>query len=423
MPITALGFLAVFSVGCLVALKRPFVGLLLYFFVFYMHPPGKYWGAYLPEIRWTFIVAAITLMSALINEKKKSDWLKPRQSKFLFIFFLFIIFQYPFAISPSWHKEFIVLFFKMFMLYYLIISLTKTPKRFKVLIITNLAGIAYIGFTALQTHSSGRFEAAGLPSISDSNLLGIHTIPILLLGGFLFLSQQNKQRYWLVPLLLFAANLIVMTGSRGAMVAIFLGGATAVLCAPKMMKARLYKWATIALVCFSFVSADLIIERFESMFAEKSSEVVEKSAESRIIILEAQVEMFREHFLIGGGHRTTLLLSPFYISKEYMTQTKAGALRGSHNLTMSILNDHGIIGFTIFSAILFCCVKQLFSIKNASEASFENKYLATGLLAAVFAFLVASQFSNSKVLEVYIWLIALIVSFSQIYSHARSSND
>ena len=95
MPITAIGFLAVFSIGCLVALKRPFIGLLLYFFVFYMHPPGKYWGAFLPDIRWTLIVAVVTLVSTLMHVKNKGMWLRFKESKILLLFFAYTCIQIP----------------------------------------------------------------------------------------------------------------------------------------------------------------------------------------------------------------------------------------------------------------------------------------------------------------------------------------
>jgi len=423
MPITALGFLAVFSIGCLVALKRPYVGLLLYFFVYYMHPPGKYWGSFLPEMRWTLIVALITLVSTFMHEKELGKWFASKQSKLLFLFFIFILVQYPFVISKTWHIEFVILFFKMFILYFLIVTLTNSIKKFSGLIITNLIGVAYIGFTALQTHSSGRFEAAGLPSINDSNLMGIHAIPILFLGGFFFLSQKKKQRFWLLVPLLFTANLIIMTGSRGAMLATALAGIITLYFAPKMMKGQLYKWAAIVLVGFSFASADLIIQRFETTLAEDSNQIAEKSAESRIVIIDAQLEMFKEHFLLGRGHRTTLLLSPYYISEEYMTQTKSGALRGSHNLTLSVLNDHGLIGFLLFLIIILSCLKQLIAIKNSNTASSLEKHLATGLIAGFFGFLIASQFSNSKVLEIYIWLIAFSVSFIKLATREDNKHE
>ena len=185
MPITALGFLAVFSVGCLVALKRPFVGLLLYFFVFYMHPPGKYWGSFLPEMRWTLIVAVVTLLSTLMHAKNKSAWLKFKESKILLLFFAYTCIQIPIVTFSEVHIDYVILLFKLIIVFFLITTLVDSEKKLIALIAANCIGAAYIGLTALQTHTRGRFEAAGLPGIEDGNLLAIHLIPIIIISSSL----------------------------------------------------------------------------------------------------------------------------------------------------------------------------------------------------------------------------------------------
>ncbi|GAB3001796.1 O-antigen ligase family protein [Psychrosphaera aestuarii] len=412
MPITALGFLAVFSIGCLVALKRPYVGLLLYFFVFYMHPPGKYWGAYIPELRWTFIVALITLMSTFMHEKNKSEWLTAKSSKYLLAFLAFVAAQTPFAISPSWHSEYLVLLIKVVLLYFLIITIVNSKKRLIWVIMTNIAGAGYIGLNALQTHSGGRFENAGLPSIEDSNLLAIHMLPILMMGAFVFLSEYFKKYNYLIFIpLAFIGNLIIMTGSRGAIGALAVAGFSAMFFATKDFRGRLLKWAIVALLAISTLSINMIIDRFESMTADEEGQIQERSAASRMVIINAQIEMFKTNLIIGGGHRTTLLLSPYYIPTEYLTKTALGGVRGSHNLTMSIFTDHGIIGgFLYFMLVLTCLFTALRIIKDRDYSN-QNRLIALGLLSGYMGVLAASQFSNSKVMEISIWMFAFITAF------------
>jgi hypothetical protein len=343
MPITAIGFVLVFIIGALFTLKRPMAGILLYFFCFYMHPPGKYWGTFLPEVRWTLIVAVLTLISVLFHEKNKGDWLKFKESKLLIAFVIFVGVQFPFVLSSAWHQIYFILLVKLLILYFLLITIINTKQKLIVVILANLLGCAYIGFTALQMHGNGRFESAGLPSIDDSNLLAIHVIPIIVTGAFLFLSNAIKKKYWLLIPLAFAANLIIMSGSRGAIGALAVTGMFLVIFSAKEFKGTLIKWGAVALIALTFVSIDLIVQRIASITEAESSEQIDTSAQSRMVIINAQIKMFKESVLIGNGHRTTLLLSPLYISQKYLTDTKVGALRGSHNLTMSMLVDHGII--------------------------------------------------------------------------------
>jgi len=357
MPITAIAFVLIFIVGAAATLRKPFIGILLYFFCFYMHPPGKYWGSYLPEIRWTLIVAVLTLISVFIHEKNKGDWLKFKESKLFIAFVCFVGIQFPFVLSPEWHQVYFILLVKLLILYFLLITIVNSKEKLIGIIIANLIGCAYIGFTALQTHGGGRFERPGLPSIEDSNLLAIHVIPIVVTGAFLFLSHAVKKKYWLLIPLVFSGNLIIMTGSRGAIGALALAGLFLILFSAREFKGMFIKWGAIALVALSFVSIDLIMNRIASITEAESVEQIDTSAASRMVIINAQIEMFKEDVLIGNGHRTTLLLSPVYIDKKYLTDTSVGALRGSHNLTMAMLVDHGLIGGAIFFLIIFFSIK------------------------------------------------------------------
>ncbi|MDB2373825.1 O-antigen ligase family protein [Psychrosphaera haliotis] len=413
MPITALGFLAVFGIGCLATLKRPFVGLLLYFFVFYMHPPGKYWGSFLPEMRWTLIVAVVTLISTLIHEKNLKHWLKPKETKWLFALFAYVCIQMTWVNYPSLQQVYLVLLFKLLVLYFLIITLVTNQKRLIALVVTNCLGAAYIGLNALQTHQNGRFEAAGLPSIEDGNLLAIHLIPVIMMSSVIILTNIKRRYLIFVPLAL-AANLFFMTGSRGGLVGIVAAGIFFIWYSPKEKKAQVLKWAAAALVLGSMLLGPLILERINTVINSDSNEEIDKSAYSRFVIIEAQWEMFKDHAVLGYGHRGTLTQSPYYLAAEYMTKTDVGGRRGSHNLTMTYLVDHGVIGSFFFLMLVITAIYKVRMTNNTFKNNPVVTLILLSLSSGLVGVMVSSQFSNSKVLEISIWLIALIVSTSFI---------
>jgi len=414
MPITAIGFVLVFIVGVLITFKKPLVGIWLYFFCFYMHPPGKYWGSYLPEIRWTLIVALVTLISVLVHEKNKSEWLKYKESKLLITFVIFLGLQFPFVLSIDWHLIYFTLMAKLLILFFLMVTVVNSKQKLISVILANLIGCAYIGFTALQLHHGGRFERAGLPSINDSNLLGIHVIPILIIGAFLFLSDSVRKKYWLLVPLAYTANLIIMTGSRGAIVALVITAVLLILFSPSEFRKPLIKWGLLAIFLLSFASIKLITDRIKLVTQANNSEQMDTSAESRMVIINAQLEMIKENPLMGAGHRTTLILSPLYIGKKYLTDTAVGALRGSHNITMAILVDHGIIGLILFLLLIYFAIKNSFSLSRNKKFDRDIRLISMGLGGALIGVVVASQFSNSKVLEITIWMIAFIVIVQNI---------
>ena len=421
MPITALGFLAVFSIGCLVALKRPFVGLLLYFFVFYMHPPGKYWGSFLPEMRWTLIVAVITLVSTFIHEKNLRGWLKPKESKLLLAFFCYVCLQITWVDYPSLHQVYVILLFKLLILYFLVVTLVNTEKRLIYLVVANCIGAAYIGLSAMQTHQRGRFEAAGLPSIEDGNLLSIHLIPIIMMSSVLILTNI-KQRYLILIPLALAANLLFMTGSRGGLVGLVAAGVFFVWHSPSEKKAQVIKWAFAAAMLGSMLLGPLILERINQVTQATGTEEIDKSAYSRFVIIEAQWEMFKNHAVLGYGHRGTLIQSPLYVAEEFMTNTEVGGRRASHNITMSYLVDHGIIGSLLFFLLVITAINKVKLLKAGFNAHLTTKFILLGASSGLVGLMVSSQFSNSKVLEISIWMIAIIGSCTLLISTPSSDN-
>lgn len=409
MPITALGFLAVFSVGCLVALKRPFVGLLLYFFVFYMHPPGKYWGSFLPEMRWTLIVAVVTLLSTLMHAKNKGAWLKFKESKILLLFFAYTCIQIPIVTFSAVQVDYVVLLFKLIIVFFLITTLVNSEKKLIALIVANCIGAAYIGLTALQTHTRGRFEAAGLPGIEDGNLLAIHLIPIIIISSALVVTNLKKRFLIFVPLAL-VANLLFMSGSRGGLVGLFIAGVCFVFFAPKLKRAQILTWASVAALAGLMLAGPLIIERINKVVKANDTEQIDKSAYSRFVIIESQWKMFKDYPVMGFGHRGTLLLSPFYVPEDYMTNTDVGGRRASHNITMSFLVDHGIIGAFLYFWLVFTAFMRVKEVKRSGDDRINVKLILLASCSGLLGLMASSQFSNSKVLEISIWLFALIVS-------------
>ena len=131
-----------------------------------------------------------------------------------------------------------------------------------------------------------------------------------------------------------------------------------------------------------------------------------------MVIINAQIEMFKSYLVVGGGHRTTLLLSPIYIPPEYLTQTAIGGVRGSHNLTMSILADHGIVGGFLYAMIIVSALSAARRLIVNRQNEDIVRLLALGLFAGYVGVFAASQFSNSKVMEISFWLFAFITALS-----------
>lgn len=421
MPITAVAFVFLFTIGLIRSFKSPFLGLLTYFFVYYMHPPGKYWGAALPEIRWTLLIALTTFIGVIFSNYDKKRWLGVKETKIQLLLFTYIAIQCLWVTYSTWQIDYLVLFFKLTLLYFLIVTIVDSEKKLIVIIVTNVLGAAYIGFEAIQTHIGGRFEKAGLPGIEDGNLLSIHLIAIITMTAVLILTNIKKKFFLLVPLA-FVANLLFMTGSRGGLVGLVAAGLFLVYFSPRDIKSKAITWSIVAALLATSLLGPLLIARMNQVVDSKE-DGIEKSAQTRIILIESQWEMFKDSPILGFGHRGTLLQSPFYIPEEYMTKTKAGARRASHNFTMTYLVDHGIIGFALISALLFSAIRRVRICREVSHATATMRTVLLGLTSGLTGVLISSQFSNSKVLEINTWLIGLIAASVLILNNIKKSNN
>jgi hypothetical protein len=68
MSLTAAGFLLVFMAALILAFTHgPKFGLFAYLWAFYLHPPERWWGDQIPDLRWSLIAAVATIIALTIR--------------------------------------------------------------------------------------------------------------------------------------------------------------------------------------------------------------------------------------------------------------------------------------------------------------------------------------------------------------------
>ncbi len=411
MSLTALAFLFSYFAGLLLAcFQRPVWGLYVYFLAFYASPSTRWWGGWLPEIRWSLVAAVVTLFSLLVRGQGGGRWLSFIETKLFVFFAVYVCVQMLWAENLSVHMEYVFLVLKFTALLFLLHSLIDTYKDFLSILIVNIVGCGYFGWYAYTSHSGGRFEKIGTSGMDDANLLSMHVAPILISGSYLLLCKMSKYRYLLVPLVLLCLNLIMLTQSRGTILAIVISSLFALLFVPGVAASKFKVFFVLACMAGSMLVGPDLVRRIETTLNDEDTGQVEKSAESRFVIIEAQYNMWKEKPVFGYGHRGTLLKGMDYIPEEYLSDDKG--VRASHNLVMSMLVDHGLVGFLLyFSAVAAALYRgiKIFDRKLVGDVIVENlNVILIGLVVSLLCFILASQSANSKKLELDIWYLALI---------------
>ena len=411
MSQTGLAFFLVFIAGTLAALFiRPAYGLYLYIGVFYADPPSRWWGAGLPQIRWSLVAAIFTLLAILVNQNRsarKNTWIESGIAKVLMLYVAWMWLQWPWVVSPH-HLTGTILYTKYLMLFYLMYTLIETEDDFEKFCLAHVLGCAYLGWLIFLSPNTGRLEDVGGAGIGNANTLGMHLGTGIIFAGFLLLTLKGWKRWCTLAVIPFIVNGLFQTQTRGAFVGILLGGIVAIYLKPKSIRKRFYALAIAGIFGGILFANEALIERLSTMEAAyDSSRSWDNSAESRLATAAAQVRMFIDHPL-GAGHQGTAFLSPGYIEQKYLDNRVMG--RASHNTVMTILVDQGIPGIVLFAVLVVMIFKMLHRLKSYDKVGLPRRLavfraMIGSTLACIFG---AGMFAQYFKAEVLIWTLALL---------------
>ena len=424
MSLTAIGYALIYFYSLLKAFTtNPIYGLYAYLFALYLHAPARWWGKELPDLRWSLLAALVTVMAIFFSSKtKKKIWFDFFETKLFALFVLYVILQSLWALNYNIHKEYVFLSIKFLILIFIIQNTVRTEKDIIGFIVVNLLGICYFTYLGMYETGGGRLEGLGTPGMESANQLGQHMAVVLIFSAFLLLSDLGKIKYLLILPLTFALNGVLLTESRGVLIGILSAGLASFFVMPRVAKKQFLIYASLTMFAVSLLVGPQIVERFGSMMGDDIGEGQDKSAQSRLVIIEAQTEMFLEAPFFGHGHRGTLLLSQQYIPVEYLTKTKSGkSSRASHNFLFALLVDHGLVGTTLYLLIIYSCIKKAYKVSKMVRIQNDSAMLfliLTGLGLSLICLMVAGLGSNNKKLEIDIWLYALM---PLIYAKIMSS--
>lgn len=412
--LTLLFFVLGFFTNIFLALtKRPIFGLYAYIMSVYMYAPGSWWGSSLPDLRWAMLSSLVTLISINIHSKKDGAisnilWLKSGEVKFYLAFVVWVWLQNMWALSSHYSMAHSILVTKFLLLIYLIKKSTVNINDYIGIIIANILGCGFWGYLGWTRTGGGRFESVPTPGMSDGNLLSIYMAPFLIMASFVLLAKISNRKYLIIPLVGLTLNAIFLTQSRGAMVGLAVSGLLALFFIPKYTKKLFYVYLVIALTAGAALLGQDFVERMQNTVEDKESGEVEASAASRIFIAKAQLAMASENPIFGYGHRGTLQLSPQYMDDSLLTGKGGSRVRGSHNLTMTVLVDHGLIGIVFYYGGMMLILFKALSYRKEILTSEDPIYIIlVGSILGLVCMIVTSQFANSMKLEIDIWCIAM----------------
>jgi O-antigen ligase len=416
--LTGLAFvLAFFGALGLAVVRHPIFGLYAYVAVFYLHPPSRWWGSFLPDLRWSLLAGVVTLLCVmrLPSQPDRQPWYGNAAAKVLIAYTIWLWIQNFWALDPAEQMEASILFTKYVLLFYLFYRLADNPTDLRRLLWVHFAGCVYLGWLAFSSDSGGRLEGVGGPGIDEANALGMQLDTGVVVGAMLLLTGSKYERIASLLGMPFVLNGVVLTGSRGAFIAMLFAGVVLTVMKPHQFRKAFYTLAALGLVLFGVLASTVFWERMGTITtAVENPDEMDTSAESRLAIAAAQWRMTLR-YPFGSGHRGTAALSLQYIEDKYLSRTAdstEGLARSSHNTFMTALSEQGFIGAFMFVVMLYWCVKTTRSLRRYTRTSEETRFIGdvAAIAAALMAIFIAGMFVDYLKAEVQIWMMGLLAA-------------
>lgn len=418
--LTALAFLAgYFTLIGLALARHPIWGLYAYLASFYIHPPSRWWAQNLPDLRWAFLSAGVTLLAIFIHRSKldpqRAKWYASLPALLLLAFVTWLWIQLPWALDPQAHRDAAIQFVKYVVAFYFIVRLADTPQRIRDILLVHVVGCAYLGILAqlADNYIDGRLNGVGGPGIDDANSLGMFLGTGLMAAAMLALVERGWRQIVVIvagPIIL---NGLVLAASRGAFLGVLAGGLVLFLVKPPSARRLFWIFTVVGAIGAVSLMDQRFIDRMLSITAAvERTEDIDGSAESRWVTIEAQLKMFADH-PYGVGHKGTVVLSPRYLDPKWLThrpgEHESQAGRASHNTFLTALVEQSIPGVVVYFLFILWGLSAVHRLRVRQRAGPTTHGAYGGAAAAALAVvLVAGLFTDYLMAEVQVWMVALL---------------
>jgi hypothetical protein len=425
----ALFVLASLAFAVLAFVRHPIYGLYFYLASIYVHPPSRWWGPMLPDLRWALTSAVITIAAIVWHRGRlleKAPWYSNGAAIILISYALWMVIQTAWALDVPTHLDGTVKFLKYLVAFWMVYRICDRPATLRDAMLGHVMGCVLLGIFCISIGREGdRLDGVGGPGLDDANTLGMYLATGLVLGMGLVLVLKGWRRMLLLGLLSLAATGFVLANSRGALLGLVAGAAVLLVTKARVHSKAFWLLASIGLIGMAVVVDKKFLDRmFTIGDVVETNEEADASARSRLAIYEAQVRMALD-YPFGAGHRGTATLSPQYIEQRWLTTAQSGeggeAQRASHNTFMTTLVEQGFIGAMMFIALLLWLCMTILRLRRLVARRDVDPTVATlaGSIAGALAVVILAGMATDYLLaEVQFWLFAALVSARQVLERA-----
>lgn len=417
--VSALAYM-LFCAACVVlAFRRhPVWGFYFYLATIFVHPPSRWWGYMVPDLRWALLSAAVAVLAVAFHRGKLAPrplWLANGAAALLSIYAAYMVLQTAWALDVETHLAGTVQYLKYFVAFWIVYRICDTVENVRDVLFGHAMGCTLLGiYCRLAGREGDRLDGVGGPGMDDANTLGMYLATGVVTCVALVLSQRGWRRWAALAMAAVIADGFVLANSRGAMVGLVAGGVVLMLCKAQAHRRWFWGLAVVGMLGFASIVDQAFVDRMFTIgdVATKGEEA-ERSARSRVVIIDAQWRMAADHPM-GAGHRGTATLSTTYLDREWLTGAgqDPDAVRSSHNTFMTALVEQGVFGALVYLMIVVWILGAMLRLRRQRQHPqfAELVTLAAGCCACLAVVYVAGQTADYLLAEVQFWMFAALTA-------------
>jgi probable O-glycosylation ligase (exosortase A-associated) len=379
-------------VGAVGGIINPFIGLLVYICFAIVRPEHMWFWIVGADGRYSRIVGMCLLVGWSLRlfgqwHFRRATWI---------VFCLIAYWGWMFlsslqAIGQEKALELVEFYAKVFLPFLVGITTIRTLGQVKTLLWVIVLSQGYLAFEMNLYYVGGNNLAREGFGGMDNNCLAIAMVTGV---GLAFFLGMGAKALWQKGVALFAAlmmaHTILLTFSRGGMLALGVTGMVSFFLIPK--KPRHYAAFAAAVLMVIVLAGPEVRERFLTTFDKSEEGVREVSAQSRVDLWSGALDTCLHAPLLGVGPDCWGEVAPHY-----------GFKRGKevHSLWMQNLAEVGVPGTLFLFGFFALTVIKLWPVARGKLPVTDpfQQDAARMVISSVIGFMVASQFVTIKYLE------------------------
>lgn len=396
--------LVAFILGSLpVCFLRPYVGLLIYYWIGFFNPHRYSWEA--ASFPVAFLVAGATLAGMVLNKDRNRIPLQ-REMVLLLLLWLAFTFSTPLAFYPdlAWGQWKQVS--KIILMSVVTVMLITNRQRLRYLMLLTVASIGFFGvkggiFTLV---TGGESIVYGPPGgfYEANNALGLALAMVMPLAWY---AAKAEESFWLRTTLrvIFLLSIVaaIFTYSRGAFLAV------GIVLMMITLKSRHRMLAGFLLVAgglmFLAMSPESILDRQRTLLNVEE----DGSAQSRLMEWRFATNVALDRPLSGGGFR-------MYSQQTYDRYLpEFGKWWDAHSVYFAVLGEHGFVALFIFLALLASLLLSLWRMRRFFRRRADPLcHYCDAVQVSLIAYMIAGAFLDAAYFDILYELIAMVVVLS-----------